>query len=171
MELDLRWPIMLFSNLLLLALQRMLNHQLSVWDMNVFLLGLPLVFPALYLRFRGGFFLTLFTGMAYAAYFGPFFGKLVTLFMVIFCLVQPSARQLRRANSLQLATVAALMTVAMALLAGLWMNPGALSLGAYWRRILVDLAISLLVLMPVAGWFFDFQRALLRMTNSPMKLD
>ncbi len=96
MELDLRWPIFLFSNLLLIALLRMVNDSASTVGLYFSLPALLVLLPALHTPPGWGLLLCLVSGLAYTApYPGPTTPYLI-VFGLGYVLFRNFSSQLRR---------------------------------------------------------------------------
>jgi len=160
-EIDLRWPLLLLCNCLLVLLLRLLNDVLGSYGITLFLSSLFLLLPALYLRLRWGFLLVTLTAVMQAAYAPIAALNWVPLYAFGLTALHANRVALRRANTGQLILVLLLANTLLWLLVTLLFGRGWLGSGAYWLRSGGDLLFSTLLLPPFALWFLAAERGLL----------
>ncbi|WP_309387836.1 hypothetical protein [Cerasicoccus frondis] len=171
MEIDLRWPLFLICNILLIILLRMVNDATSLVGFYISLPALLVLLPALHTPPRWGVLLCFATALAYQApYGGP-----VTPFLVIlgggYVILRNFSSQLRRFRRFQLLTSLVVVNALLIMAQSILLAPEA-SLGEhYTQRILVDALISGLLIYPVGSWFIDFQYGLMLFTGSDPRSD
>ncbi|WOO41826.1 hypothetical protein [Rubellicoccus peritrichatus] len=161
MDLDLRWPLILFTNLLLLWLLRMVNHSLGPYGITIFLPALFIFLPALAFRLRWGLLLVATTALLQSAYQPGQFGFEVLLYTIVLTVLFANRVALRRASSWQQLWVLFLINTSIWAATTIIQGADWLGYGHYWYRSLSDLLISTLLLFPVGAWFLRSQNSLL----------
>lgn len=163
--------ILLATHVLLIWILQMVNHALSPWKLHLLLPGLLITFAALNLRAGPALLTVGLTGLwvdaAGPAPFGVFTVIYLLVAGILFRLrIQWHREQRREAYSLcHLANF--LAVCAAALLLG---GPGVLQ-GTYWLRLAIDLALSHLILFPLAPWFFKLQLRSLEIAGVDLSRD
>lgn len=163
MDLDLRGPLLLLANLLLLSLLRLVNDPLGAWGLTLYLPALLLLEPALVLRLRWAFLVAGLTGLAADSLSPLPFGFSLVLFAIITALLWASRQGLRRTSSWQrLWLLLGINTVLWAAMT-FWTGYSWLGYGVYWQRSFADLFLSSLLLFPIGAWFLSVQRLVLNL--------
>jgi len=181
MELDLRWPIFLAANVLLIALLRMVNDAASVHGVYFSLPALLVLMPALHLPPRWGLLLCGVTALLYAAPYPSLGGKLTSLFglggtfVILFglgyTLFRQFSSQLRRFRRAQILTTLVLANCFMVLVQGLLFAGRIPAGGAYAQRVLTDSLLSALALYPIGWWFIELQYSALFLLGTDPRED
>lgn len=171
MEFDLRWPIFLLSNVLLIALLRMVNDAASLYGFYISLPALLVLLPALHTPPRWGLLLCLATALFYAS---PYPGPPVD-FMIVFGIgyvfFRQFSSQLRRFQKMQLLTSIVGVNTLLILLQALLLAPETGAAGIYTHRVLTDALLSALLIYPVGAWFVDWQYSLMHLTGGDPRAD
>ncbi|WP_269537460.1 hypothetical protein [Cerasicoccus fimbriatus] len=170
MEVDLRWPLFLISNLLLIALLRLVNDASAQFGIYLSLPALLVLLPALHTPPRWGLLLCFATALFYAA---PYSGNM-TPFLVIFgtgyVIFRNFSSQLRRFQRLQLLTSIMVVNTLLMLGQSILLAPDADS-SYYTQRVLMDTLFSALLIYPVGSWFLDLQYGLMLFSGSDPRTD
>lgn len=172
MEIDLRWPLFLGANLLLVALLRLANDSAAALGVYFSLPALYALLPALHLPPRWGVPLCLLSGLAVAA---PH--PLVTATPLLlapglgYAIFRAFSSQLRRFRRLQILTALAVANAALVLLQCLLLGGEFLGSGVYWQRALVDILLSSLLIYPVGHWFIDLQYGAMLLSGTDPRAD
>lgn len=171
MEFDLRWPIFLLSNVLLIVLLRMVNDTASIYGFYFCVPALLLLLPALHTPPRWGILLCLATALLYAA---PYPGS-PTAFLIVFgvgyVIFRNFSSQLRRFQRMQLLTAITGVNTLLVLLQSLLLAPENTQSNIYTHRVLMDTLLSALLIYPVGAWFIDWQYSLMLFTGGDPRSD
>lgn len=171
MEIDLRWPLFLLCNLLLIALLRMINDVVSLHGVYLSLPALLVLMPALHTPPRWGLLLCFATAIFYAA---PYPGSL-TPFLIVFgvgyVMFRNFSSQLRRFQRMQILTAIAAVNSLLILCQSLLLSPEIAAGSAYTQRIIGDTLLSALVVYPVGSWFIGLQYGLMSLSGVDPRAD
>lgn len=153
----LRLLILLAANFLLLWLVVTINVTLTAWQFTLYFPALFLVFPGLNLKPAPAILCALITGFCFDAAYPVPFG----LHAVLFTLAAGGILQFRRRLHREKSAHRLYLTHA---LNGLLVVGFSIAIGReflfyfpYWVRVLSDLAVSHLLLLILAPWFFSLQ--------------
>ena len=171
MEVDLRWPLFLICNLVLIGLLRLANDATSLIGIYLSLPALLVLLPALHTPPRWGLLLCFATALLFAA---PYGGHM-TPFMVIlgagYVIFRNFSSQLRRFRRLQLLTAIMVVNCLLLLVQSIMLAPEVDSGGYYTQRVLIDTLFSALLIYPVGSWFIELQYGLMMVTGSDPRTD
>jgi len=171
MELDLRWPIFFLSNLLLIALLRMVNDAASLYGMFFSVPALLVLLPALHTPPRWGILLCFASALVYASpYPGPMTPFLIT-FGLGYVIFRQFSSQLRRFQRMQLLTSITGVNTLLIVIQSMFLAPAIDTDGVYTQRILTDAVLSALLIYPVGTWFIDWQYSLMMLAGSNPRAD
>lgn len=169
MDFDIRWPILLAANLLLMALLRMVNDSLTPWGLTLYLPALFLLLPALSLRLPGLLILTSLTALLIDSRSPSTFGTSLILYALAASILYANRYGLRRASLWQWLWVLLATNTTLWLLCTLWLGQGWLTNIAYWLRSMTDLLVSTLILFPVGAWFIRLQLSAYYLTGQSLE--
>jgi cell shape-determining protein MreD len=156
-----RVSLLFFFNILLYFFIGMVNNKVSGFSVHLHLEVLIISFPGIYLtRLSGGFF-TAVLGLLMDAVnpvpIGTYlFGCLGIWLFFVWC-----QRRIRRQNKVHVRSVAMVAQLVWILLIGLFLGRGLMGDWVYWQRLLVDTALSCLVVYVFAWPWCRFQKNLL----------
>ena len=165
MYFDPRGILFFGANALLLHLSLMVNSALAGSSLYLFLLGPMLVLPALYMRHSAYFLCTLASGLLIDAALPLPHGVYTLSFLAAGALVFFMRMRFRAENNYHPSLIAHavnLLLIAITTLPSVGTASGALS---FWPQIALTVALSHLVLLLVAPWFFNLQRLLLELLH------
>jgi hypothetical protein len=157
---DRRLLVFILANVLLIFLQAQLNHRLAPLSLSLFVPGLLIVLPPLYLRGLSAQVCVLLTGLWLdVALPGIPFGFSTLLFFALSLFIRHYRKRFHPQQNFHPLMLALLVNGIWLLL--LWIINGR---GHWWDwhyqlRFLMDFAASLLILLAIGGWFFNLQRA------------
>lgn len=169
MDFDLRWPILLFTNIVLIWLLRMANHTLGPYGITIFLPVLFIFVPALAFRLRWGLILVAITALLQNAYQPGKFGFEVILYAITLTVLFVNRVSLRRASNWQQLWILFLVNTCLWGVTTVIKGADWLSYSHYWYRSLSDLLISTLLLFPIGAWFLRSQNTLIDMLGLSMQ--
>ena len=163
---DRRVLIFLATNFLLLQLMLLVNSGITFAAINLFILGPACIFPALYLRADHFFVTAIITGLWIDAALPSLFGIMTVLIPTIGTLILLTRRRFRAEKNFHPCLLAHLanFTLVLAIIYTLILE-GASSYNLVIIQS-IELALSHLILLFVAPWFFNLQRLLFRISDS-----
>ena len=162
MEIDLRWPVLLLTSILLLVVIRALNDFFTLYHLKLSLDALYLLLPGLLLRPKGAILIAAIIGLLIDAFSPYLFGFHLIIFSIIVILLYLNRQAIFRANRRQTLSILLLLNLGILLLKALIFGYPWLTYGAYWQRTLSDMLLSEICLLPVGYWFLNFQNWALR---------
>lgn len=161
MTYDLRWILVMLSNLLLMFLAAELNHYLAPLALHIYLGGLMLTFGMLRMQLRQGFMANGATALILASLsplpFGFTFLLIMTCHAAVFSIRGHFARESLRSSLL----VALAVNLILMLAIGVRAMDGSPLPGLYWGRIIADSALSSAALVLIGPWFLALQKSAL----------
>lgn len=170
MDLDLRTPVFLLSNVVLAWLLQLVNGTLGGYGLTLFLGSTMLIAPALFLRLRWGLIVVGLTGLIQGALL-PLMpgGYLLVLYAIGLMPIYLYSPQLRRLRAPQILLFALVVNILLILATSFYLAQGRLGSGAYWLRVLADILLSTLLFYPVSKWFMNFQQSLTHMLGDDLR--
>lgn len=161
MTYDLRWVLVLLANLLLILLVAELNHYLALASLHVFLGGVFLTFGMLRLHLRQAFLANGITALVLDALNPIPFGQTFLLMMICHTIVLSVrgnfARESVRSGLLVAGSVNLVLMVAYSIFSfGDSPRPG-----LYASRMVMDIALSTLLMLIITPWFLSLQKSTL----------
>ncbi len=163
MLLDPRALVLFAANALLLHLSLMVNSALSGWALYLLLAGPMVVLPALYLRHRAYFVTTLLSGLWVDAALPANFGSFTLSFLLAGAVISHLRIRFRAEHNYHPVLLAHGVNAFLLLMLTLTEAHGQYHSAAFWQHVGLTLLLSHLLLLLVAPWFFDLQRALLEL--------
>ena len=160
MFLDPRAILMFGANALLLHLTLMVDSALAGWYFYLFLLGPMVVFPALYLKHPSYFICTLGSGLWVDAALPSAFGLFTFSFLAAGVLIFHLRIRFRAEHNYHPVLIAHALNAVFLLLLMVFAGSGRFGAIEFWVQSGTTLLASHLVLLVVAPWFFNLQRAL-----------
>ena len=149
--------ITFFCNLLLYILVQSVNDALSPTLLYIYVGGLYVVFAALYLNAFAGLFAVALTGLIIDAPLNCPFGTSMLLFLIAFVIIRWFRQRLGSHISsilfLLIQATNCLLFLALSLVQA-WVQPTNFD---YWHGVLINLALSQVILAIIQKWFFDLQ--------------
>ncbi|MGJ3242310.1 MAG: hypothetical protein ACFE0O_05040 [Opitutales bacterium] len=160
-----RWFVPLLANVLLLLLLAEVNDLMAVASVYLILAGLLIPFPALQLKPVHGLIVIIPSALLWeGAHPSPFTLGFVGI-LALYAVATGIRFRLRREDRQQAALLAVLLNAAFIVGLSIVLAGAQTLQPVYWSRVFTDLLLSSLVLLPVAFWFFDLQRASLQLLN------
>ena len=163
---DRRILIFLTTNFLLLHLMLLVNSGITFAAINLFVLGPACILPALYLRADHFFMTAIITGLWIDAALPSLFGMMTVLIPTIGTFILLTRRRFRAEKNFHPCLLAHLanFSLALAIIYTLIIE------GASSYNLVVvhsiEFALSHLILLFVAPWFFNLQRLLFSISDS-----
>ncbi len=164
-RIDYRWLVAFGGSFVFLFVVGQANHYLANTpilgvSLYLFLLGLPVAFAALRLTLGQGLAATFATALLAEAGLPFAHGLIVLPAIACLCITHALRVNFNRLNPSSAVAVALTINLALMLVLTATVRP---DWSSSWDRILVDFALSQLVVGVLAGWFFTAQIALQRM--------
>lgn len=164
MRFDSRIILFFGCNALLLFLAQRVSSALSGQMLQLILLGPMVVMPALYLRHGAFFVCTALTGLWVDATSPVPFGFYMTVFLACGTAIFQMRIRFRAEHNYHPILIAHVANAA-AIAAMVLFLGGQKFVFDYWLQVGITAALSHLVLLGVAPWFFDLQRLFLELLN------
>jgi cell shape-determining protein MreD len=163
MFLDPRAILLFAANAILLFLMLMVNSALASASIYLCLLGPMVVFPALYLRHRSYFICTLVTGFWVDAALPTPFGLFTLCFLGVGALIFQMRIRFRAEHNYHPILLAHGLNLFYLFVLAILMRDGSWATFAYWFQVVVTSLASHLILLLIAPWFYNFERALIHL--------
>ena len=157
---DLRTILFFVSNIILLYMTLMVNSALSIWSIYLLLLGPMIVFPALYLRHRYYLICTLCTGLCCDAALPSPYGVFTILFLISGSCIFQFRIRFRAEQNYHPILLSHGVNFFYIISVSIYMSKSYLFSAGFWIHLSVVTAVSHVVLLIVAPWFFNFERML-----------
>ncbi len=162
MTIELRTVVVVAITLMLHFLIAELNHYLSPLHVYLYAGGLLITFPCLRFRYSQGFGFVCLTALFHDSATPTPFGTSLILFLTAHAVIYALRSRFPREGLPAAIGVALVLNALLFLALSLMQVPDAPLGPLYWRRILVDLALSQTAVLLMAGWFFSLQNEALR---------
>lgn len=154
---DPRWIIPFAANLLLIVLNRELNHYLATLGLSLTLAGLALPLTALRLSTLPGLLAVVLTGLAIDSLNDTAFGSTAVLFATCHLVLRAIRHRLARDSVPTHLAIALLANLALFFAQPLFSGSDLPHASPTVLRVVVDLLFSQVVLIALAWWFFALQ--------------
>jgi len=166
MPFDLRWIIILFGNCLLLFLVAMVNDALAPLSIYLYINGLIVLVPLIYLSLSKGLLCVLITGIYSDAILLLPFGTSPVIFAVVFTAYYWFRQEFKTHYSPGHNLLYAVSGNAFLLaITSITLNEGSLSHFSYWSSILLNFLFSQIVLSLITPWFISLQGSLVELAS------
>ena len=153
--------VILLFNLVAYSIIREFNSALAMLSVHLTLDAIFLLFPALYLPLFDGLVIVVLTALMTDAWLPIPYGTSLCLYLIAYGLARQEHFRLRREKKLHVIYLAVIINAGIMLaLTALMTFPNPANL-AYWMRNFLDILLSLLGLVFLAGWWVNIQRTVL----------
>lgn len=164
-----RMIVVLGAAWILLTLLRQTNHAFTAWGVSIWLGGLLIAYPALHLNPKTGFTCCFLIGMMLDAWSPLGFGTQAVLFGAAQIIIH-RIRKRFAASELAIGITVSLITNLILFVIITFIVIGRSHGGPVsGLRLLVDLAVSQVVLVLIAPWFFALQQRALDLLFNPRR--
>lgn len=159
------------AGVLLLLVTGVWQHWTSGTGLSFFVVGLIVVFPALEMSFRRGWWVVGITGALWEASSPLPFGMLTLLLWLGHALLLVNRHRFRGEGVGPMLRAALIVNGALFLVLAILWSEGRGTELSFWFRVLIDWTVSQAFLIPVGWWYFRLLRALFNLTGIPPRSD
>lgn len=166
---DIKWPILLIGNCILIFLTQLINHTLGLYTLHFCPFALFIFAPLILLPFTSGLISLVITGLILDASTNLLPGTTTIILLVVYTASFCFRRQFKTFSGWHNILILQSANAVIIAFLSVFTNPSNYGSPHYWASVFLNLIFSQILLILIASWFLNLQNSLLNLFSSKLK--